>query len=121
MQSSNRTDFIKLCHVCVFTCVYVCTYMAAVGQHLVLLLSPILSFAAEPRAHQVASKVQGSPWFCLPCTKMTGTRSHAEPSSMGAHDLDSDPQASNGNKLVTGPFPQHKGKELPHGRGHLDG
>lgn len=63
MQSSNRTDFIKLCHVCVFTCVYVCTYMAAVGQHPVLLLSPILSFAAEPRAHQVASKVQGSPWF----------------------------------------------------------
>lgn len=99
-------------HLCMHACV--CAHIwAAMAQYPVLLLFPtsvfqhIFKWPASSRAPPVSAP----------------TRSHTESSYLGAHDVNSDPRVLHGasNMLVTGPFPQHKGTRLPHGRRRRDG
>lgn len=80
--------------MCVRLCICVYTH-GSYGSVSSSSTVPRLSFAAEPRDHQVASGLQGPSSFCATCTKIT--HSHAEPSYMGAHDLNSDSQACTAN------------------------
>lgn len=74
-------------------CVYLGVCVHVYGSHRSTSSSSFfihhLSFATEPRAHQLASKLQGSSGFCLPSTRITGTCLHAQLFYMGADNLNS--------------------------------